>query len=185
MSDTYFEDDRKPTAVEYREPRDVEKGEGGGGGIKLLPSATTQSKSAQSSSSRHKGSHKHSHKHKHHHRDKYSQNNRTTNDGDDEKIAACDSRRAPNASKASNRRPAELVSLAEDTKPPYKPSKTTRRMEEVDNEAIAKPRETLAYAPSLVTRRPADAANPKVPDENGKKNVRNRYSFFHNCIRSK
>ncbi len=35
MSDTYSEDDRKPTAVEYREPRDVEKGEGGGGGVKL------------------------------------------------------------------------------------------------------------------------------------------------------
>ncbi len=39
MSDTYSEDDRKPTAVEYREPRDVEKGEGGGGGVKLPPSA--------------------------------------------------------------------------------------------------------------------------------------------------
>jgi hypothetical protein len=40
MSDTYSEDDRKPTAVEYtyRVLRDVEKGEGsgGGGGIKLV-----------------------------------------------------------------------------------------------------------------------------------------------------
>jgi hypothetical protein len=83
-------------------------------------------------------------------------------------IAATDSQRASfaSASRASN--PAELVSLADDMKPPYKPSKTTRRMEEVDNESIAKPRETLAYAPSLVARRPADAANPKVPDENGK-----------------
>jgi hypothetical protein len=51
-------------------------------------------------------------------------------------------------------------------KPPYKSSKTTRRMEEVDDESIAKPRETLAYAPSLVARRPADAAVAKVPDEN-------------------
>jgi hypothetical protein len=179
MSDTYSEDDRKPTAVEDREPRDVEKGEGGGGGVKLPPSATTtQSKRARSSSSRHKRSHKHSHKHKHHHRDKASRNNRTTNDGEDEKIAATDSQRAPFASKASNRRPAELVSLAEDTKPPYKPSKITRRMEEVDNEAIAKPRETLSYAPSLVARRPADAAVPKVPDENGKNHVRNRFLFF-------
>jgi hypothetical protein len=119
MSDTYSEDDRKPTAVEYREPRDVQKGEGDGGGVKLPPSATTtQSKRAQSSSSRHKRSHKHSHQHRHHHRDKSSRNNRTTNDGDDEKIAATDSQRAPYASTASNRRPAELVSLADDTKPP-------------------------------------------------------------------
>jgi hypothetical protein len=173
MSDTAFEDDRKPAAVEYREPRDVEKGKGGGGGggVKLPPSATTQSKRARSSSSRHKRSHKHSHKHKQHHHDKSSQNNRTTNNGDDEKIATTDSQRAPNASKASNRRSTELVSLAEDTKPPYKPSKITHRVEEVDNEAIAKPRETLAYAPSLVARRPADAAVPKVPDKNGKNHV--------------
>jgi hypothetical protein len=138
MSDTYSEDDRKPAAVEYREPRNVEKGEGSDGGVKLPPSGTTtQSKRARSSSSRHKGSHKHSHKHKQHHRDKSSRNNRTANDGEDEKIAATDSRRAPFASKASNRRSTELVSLAEDTKPPYKPSKKTRRMEEVDNESIA------------------------------------------------
>jgi hypothetical protein len=105
-----------------------------------------------------------------HHRDKSSRNNRTTNDGEDEKIAATDSQRTPfaSASKASNRRPTELVSLADDTKPPCKSSKITRRMEEVDNESIAKPRETLAYAPSLVARRPADAAVPKVRDENGK-----------------
>jgi hypothetical protein len=171
MSDTYSEDDRKPAAVEYREPRDVEKGEVSCS-VKLPPSsATTQSKHARSSSSRHKGSHKHSHKHKHGHRDKSSRNNRTTNDGDNEKIAVTDSQRAPFASTASNRRPAELVSLADDTKPPYKPSKTTRCMEEVDNQSIAKPRETLACAPSLVARRPADAAVPKVPDENGKNNV--------------
>jgi hypothetical protein len=86
-------------------------------------------------------------------------------------IAATDSQRAPFASKASNRRPTELVSLAEDMKPRYKPSKTPCGMEEVDNESIAKPRETLAYAPSLVARRPADAAVPKVPDENGKNHV--------------
>jgi hypothetical protein len=82
-------------------------------------------------------------------------------------IAATDSQCAPFASKASNHS-TELVSLADDMKPPYESSKTTRRMEEVDNESIAKPRETLAYAPSLVARRPADAAVPKVPDENGK-----------------
>jgi hypothetical protein len=52
-------------------------------------------------------------------------------------------------------------------------------MEEVDNQSIAKPRETLAYAPSLVARRPADAANPKVRDENGKNHARNRYLFFY------
>jgi hypothetical protein len=90
MSDTAFEDDRKPAAVENREPRDVEKGEGGGGRVKLPPSATTQSKSTQLSSSRHKRSHKHKHKHKHHHHDQSLQNNRTTNDGDDKKIAAND-----------------------------------------------------------------------------------------------
>jgi hypothetical protein len=75
VSDTYSEDDRKPAAVENREPRDVEKGEGGGGRVKLPPSATTQSKRARSSSSRHKRSHKHSRKHKHGHRDKSSRNN--------------------------------------------------------------------------------------------------------------
>jgi hypothetical protein len=179
MSDTYSEDDRKPAAVENREPRDVEKGEGGGGGVKLPPSATTQSKRARSSSSRHKRSHKHSHKHKHGQRHKSSRNNRTTNDGDDEKIAVTDSQRAPHASASTASNPAELVSLADDMKPPYKSSKTTRRMEEVDDESIAKPRETLAYAPSLVARRPADAAVAKVPDENGKNHARNRYLFFY------
>jgi hypothetical protein len=179
MSDTYSEDDRKPAAVENREPRDVEKGEGGGGGVKLPPSATRPSKRARSSSSRHKRSHKHSHKHKHGQRHKSSRNNRTTNDGDDEKIAVTDSQRAPHASASTASNPAELVSLADDMKPPYKSSKTTRRMEEVDDESIAKPRETLAYAPSLVARRPADAAVAKVPDENGKNHARNRYLFFY------
>jgi hypothetical protein len=90
MSDTYSEDDRKPAAVENREPRDVEKGEGGGGRVKLPPSARSPNKGPQSSSSRHKRSHKH--KHKHHHHDQSLQNNQTTrmNDGDDEKIAAND-----------------------------------------------------------------------------------------------
>jgi hypothetical protein len=104
MSDTYSEDDRKPAAVKYREPRDVEKGEGGGGRVKLPPSATTtQSKRARSSSSRHKRSHKHSHKHKQHHHDKSSQNNRTTNDGDDEKIAAGDVPEMDNKHKRSHK----------------------------------------------------------------------------------
>jgi hypothetical protein len=104
MSDTYSEDDRKPAAVEYREPRDVEKGEGGGGRVKLPPSATTtQSKRAQSSSSHQKRSHKHSRKHKHHHRDKLSRNNRTTNDGDDEKIAAGDTPEMDNKHKRSHK----------------------------------------------------------------------------------
>jgi hypothetical protein len=39
MGDTYSEDDTKPAAVEYREPRDVEKGKGGGG-VKLPPSVS-------------------------------------------------------------------------------------------------------------------------------------------------
>ncbi len=43
---TTAEDDRKPAAVECREPRDLEKGEGGGGRVKLPPSATTRSKHA-------------------------------------------------------------------------------------------------------------------------------------------
>jgi hypothetical protein len=103
MSDTYSEDDRKPAAVKNREPRDVEKGEGGGGRVKLPPSATTQSKRARSSSSRHKRSHKHSHKHKQHHHDKSSQNNRTTNDGDDEKIAAGDVPEMDNKHKRSHK----------------------------------------------------------------------------------
>jgi hypothetical protein len=74
MNEEAFEDDRKPAAVDEKEPRDLEKGGGGGGGgVKLSPSsASTQSKRAhQSSSSRHKQSHKHSqkraHKHSHHH----------------------------------------------------------------------------------------------------------------------
>jgi hypothetical protein len=165
MSETNSEDDRKPAAVKNREPRDVEKGEGsgGGGGIKLLPSVTTQSKRAQSSSSRHKRSHKH----KHGQRDKSSRNNRTTNDGNDEKIAATDSQRAPFASTSRS-----------DMKPPYKSSKTTRRMEEVDNEAIAKPRETLAYAPSLVARRPADAAVQKSATKMVRRMYRNDIRFF-------
>jgi hypothetical protein len=75
MSDTYSEDDRKPAAIEDREPRDLEKGKGGGGGrVKLPPSATMQSNHAQSSSSRHKRSHKH----QHHHHDESLQNNQTT-----------------------------------------------------------------------------------------------------------
>jgi hypothetical protein len=161
MSDTYSEDDRKPAAVKYREPRDLEKGEGSGGGVNLPVSATTQSKSAQSSSSRHK----HSHEQKQHHRDKSSRNNHTIHVGDNEKIAATDSRRAPHASKASNR-PTEFVSLADDMKPPYKSTRTPHHMEEVDNESIAKPRETLSYAPSLVARRHADSTVQKVPYEN-------------------
>jgi hypothetical protein len=103
MSDTYSEDDRKPAAVENREPRDVEKGEGGGGRVKLPPSATTQSKSAQLSSSRHKRSHKHKHKHDHH--DQSLQNNQTTrmNDGDDEKIATNDAPVTDNKHKRSHK----------------------------------------------------------------------------------
>ncbi len=60
------------------------------------------------------------------------------------------------------------VATQKDSKPPYnKSSKTVarRRMEEVDDEAIAKPREPFAYAPSLVARRPA--AVPKAPEEKG------------------
>jgi hypothetical protein len=55
-------------------------------------------------------------------------------------------------------------------------------MEEVDKKSIAKPRETLAYAPSLVARRPADAAVAKVLDEKGKNHVPNRFLFFDNIM---
>jgi hypothetical protein len=34
MSDTNFEDDRKPVAINDREPRDAKKDEGSGKGIK-------------------------------------------------------------------------------------------------------------------------------------------------------
>lgn len=49
MSETNSDDDRKPAAVEDRELRDLEKGEGGGGGcVKLPPSASAQSNRARS-----------------------------------------------------------------------------------------------------------------------------------------
>jgi hypothetical protein len=54
---------------------------------------------------------------------------------------------------------------------PYKPSKTARRMEDVDDESIAKPRESLRHAPTLVARRQpfvAAAAARIGPKENGK-----------------
>jgi Leucine-rich repeat (LRR) protein len=52
---------------------------------------------------------------------------------------------------------------------PYKRSKTARRIEDVDDESIAKPRESLRHAPTLVARRQpfvAAAAAPKGPKEN-------------------
>jgi hypothetical protein len=52
---------------------------------------------------------------------------------------------------------------------PYKPSKTAHRMEDVDDELIAKPRESLRHAPTLVARRQpaaAAAAAPKALEEN-------------------
>jgi hypothetical protein len=61
---------------------------------------------------------------------------------------------------------------------PYKPSKTARRMEDVDDESIAKPRESLRHAPTLVARRQpfvAAATAPKGPKEN---------VFFHVPISS-
>jgi hypothetical protein len=55
---------------------------------------------------------------------------------------------------------------------PYKPSKTARRMEEdVDDESIAKPSESLRHAPTFVARRQpfvAAAAARIGPKENGK-----------------
>jgi hypothetical protein len=65
---------------------------------------------------------------------------------------------------------------------PYKPSKTARRMEDVDDESIAKPSESLRHAPTLVARRQpfvAAAAAPKGPKENGKNHVLNRYSLLN------
>jgi hypothetical protein len=59
---------------------------------------------------------------------------------------------------------------------PYKPSKTARRMEDVDDESIAKPSESLRHAPTLVARRQpfvAAAAARIEPEENGKNHVLN------------
>jgi hypothetical protein len=179
MSDTHSEDDRKPAAVEYREPRDFEKGKGGGGGggVKLPPSATTQSKRARSSSSRHKRSHKHSHKHKQHHHVKSSQNNRTTNDGDDEKITAGDApetamdnkhirshkhshkhsdkqkrhhhARAPTTDKKWTAS-SSLAGITESEKPSYKYSNEEGYKKDIDEDKIVKSLEPLTYAPSLM-----------------------------------
>jgi hypothetical protein len=97
MSEEAFEDDRKPAAVDEKEPRDLEKGEGCGG-VKLSPSASTQSKCAhQSLSSHHKQSHKHSQKHadKHsHHHHHYHKSTREAHRKND-KIAADDLLGAP------------------------------------------------------------------------------------------
>jgi hypothetical protein len=72
---------------------------------------------------------------------------------------------------------------------PYKPSKTAHRMEDVDDELIAKPRESLRHAPTLVARRQpaaAAAAAPKALEENGKSNALNHYSLSsttsHECF---
>jgi hypothetical protein len=65
---------------------------------------------------------------------------------------------------------------------PYKPSKTARRMEDVDDESIAKPRESLRHAPTLVARRQpfvVAAAAPKGPKEKGKNHVLNRYCLLN------
>ena len=54
---------------------------------------------------------------------------------------------------------------------PYKPSKTAHHMEDVDDESIAKPRESLRHAPTLVARQQpfvAAAAARKALEENGK-----------------
>jgi hypothetical protein len=54
---------------------------------------------------------------------------------------------------------------------PFKPSKTAHRMEDVDDESIAKPSESLRHAPTLVARRQpfvAAAAARIGPKENGK-----------------
>jgi hypothetical protein len=63
---------------------------------------------------------------------------------------------------------------------PYKPSKAPRRMEDVDDESIAKPSESLRHAPTFVARRQpfvAAAAAPKALGENGKSNALNHYSL--------
>jgi hypothetical protein len=188
MSEEDFEGDRKPAASEEKEPRDIKKGIGEGGDgdvVKLPPSATTQSKSAQSLSSRHKRTDKHSRMDKHGHRDKSSRVNRTMNDVVAKKIDANDYSRAPYATKVPNR-PAELVSAADiakqykGTKHSYTSSKTARRMQEVDDESTAKPPESLTYAPSLV----AHSASPflKAPDENGKNHVLNQFSILNSIM---
>jgi hypothetical protein len=64
---------------------------------------------------------------------------------------------------------------------PYKPSRKPRQSEDVDDESIAKPRESLRHAPTLVARRQpfvaAAAAAPKGPKDNGKNHVLKRYSL--------
>jgi hypothetical protein len=65
---------------------------------------------------------------------------------------------------------------------PHKSSKTARRMEDVDDESIAKPSESLRHAPTLVARRQpfvVAAAAPKGPKENGKNHVLNRYCLLN------
>jgi hypothetical protein len=54
---------------------------------------------------------------------------------------------------------------------PYKPSRKPRHSEDVDDESIAKPSESLRHAPTLVARRQpfvAAAAARIGPKENGK-----------------
>jgi hypothetical protein len=64
---------------------------------------------------------------------------------------------------------------------PYKPSRVARHLEDVDDESIAKPRESCMYAPTLLARRqPVMAATaPKGPKENGKNNVLNQCCLFN------
>ncbi len=171
MSDALIENDRKPAAVEEKEPRDLEKGEGG---VKLPPSAKAQSRATQSSSSRHKRSHKHSQKHKHHHHNKTSRSSRSRGDIDEEKIADDGHLRA-------SRHLTELVASADMTKqadnmkPPYKSSRVARRKEDVDDVSIAKPRESLMYAPSLAAN--TTGAATKAPEDKGKNGVLTQYSL--------
>jgi hypothetical protein len=162
MSDKTFEDNRKPAAVEEKEPRGLEKGESGS--VKLPPSSG-QSRNTRSSSSHHKRSHKDSQKHKHYHCNKSSRVAHPSGDIDDEKIAANDHLRAPHATMAPYYQD-ELVSSAEDTKPRYKSSQTAHCSEEADDVSIAKPRESLMYTSSLVARGTATVRDAEV--QNGK-----------------
>jgi hypothetical protein len=65
---------------------------------------------------------------------------------------------------------------------PYKPSRKPHHSEDVGDESIAKPRESLSHAPTLVARRQpfvAAAASPKGPKDNGKNHVLNRDSLLN------
>lgn len=161
-----FEDDRKPAAVQEKEPRDLEKGEGG---VLLPPSAAKPSssrhKQSHKHSHKHKRSHKHSHKHKHHHHNKTSTASRPRNGVTDEEKGAANDHPAGHIASSDIAK-----KQAKDRKPPSKSLGVAHHMEEPDNESIRKPRDSLAYVPSLMAHfyHHHQAAATHANDEHGK-----------------